>query len=287
MQPESKCPRRVIGIDFSGAADAGRRVWIAELSAAAHGLTLVRCDRGDRWLGVAPAREPFLAGLAAWLVKQGPGVIGLDTAFSLPAGVLDRPWAGFVESIAARFADARAMRVWCSERGGGRELKRVTDRVARTPFSPYNLRMASQTFHGMRDVLGPAAVRGGAGALGLAPAQPGRPMLAEVCPASLLKAVGGYGRPYKGRTATHADARRAIVRLMRSRLGLTLDRADRAVLISEPGGDALDAVLCGIAAAGIGPDAAASLPGEAAAEGWVFFDPPAGGERGHQLSGSS
>lgn len=258
--------RRVIGVDFSGARDAGRRIWIAAGSSLPGGsLRIDSCVRAADLPGGGPGREAALAALRARIASEGPCVVGLDFPFSLPRALVPDPsWEDFIRAFPRRYRDAEAFRAACLAAAGGRELRRATDRAARVPFSAYNLRLYRQTFHGIRDVLVPLVTAGAARASPLQPADPAKPLLLEICPASTLKAARRY-LPYKGRDARRRAARRAILARAEADLGAPLEPALRRPIVADAGGDALDAVLAALAAgrapAGARGDALARIEG--------------------------
>ncbi len=243
-------PERIIGIDWSGAADAGRRIHIAEGRLADSGLRLTALRRAEELPGAHRQRETCLPVLCAWLAAQGPCAVGLDFPFGLPRQLVDAPdWVSFVAGFPDRFRSPEAFRDWCRARSGGRELKRRSDIETRTPFSPYNLRMYRQTYWGITALLAPLVANGAAVALPMQPAHPGLPWLLEACPASLLKRLGVY-TPYKGHGTELRDARAHILETLRARERLRKPR--RAMvdqIVDDSGGDALDAVIAGLAAA--------------------------------------
>ena len=243
-------PERIIGIDWSGATDAGRRIYIAEGRLADGGLGLTALRRAEELPGAHRQRETCLPVLCAWLAAQGPCAVGLDFPFGLPRPLVDAPdWVSFVADFPVRFRSPEAFRDWCRDRSGRRELRRRTDIETRTPFAPYNLRLYRQTYWGITALLAPLVARGAAVALPMQPAAPGLPWLLEACPASLLKRLGEY-TPYKGRGVRRRDARVHILETLRARERLHKPR--KAIverIVDDSGGDALDAVIAGLAAA--------------------------------------
>jgi hypothetical protein len=185
----------------------------------------------------------------------GPSAIGLDFPFGLPAELVEETgWEAFVRSFATRYPTPQSFREGCTAAAAGRELKRITDREWRTPFSPYNLRLYRQTYHGIRDLLEPLVRAGSVCVLPMQPAVAGRPWLLEICPASTLKWLESSTRrklsvPYKRRTDQHRAARRRILRAIEARRDLAVpDPTVRAAILDDPGGDALDSVLAAWAA---------------------------------------
>jgi hypothetical protein len=254
-------PRRVLGVDFSGASDAGRKIWIAEC----------RRGRGQRLQlvdllpaaalpggGVTPAVA--IAALARHVVSRPDTIAGFDFPFTLPKAVIDTArWEAFAAGFAARFPEPDSFRAWALRRAGGRELRRAADRAAKTPFNSYNLRIYRQTWWGITHLLGPLLAADAAIVRPYQPLPPSpQPILIEACPASSLKALGFYPA-YKGRDAAHRRARQAILNRLID-CGL-IDRPApgvQRVLLDNAGGDALDSVIAAIATAhaeiGVEPD---------------------------------
>lgn len=245
-------PRRVIGVDFSGASDAGRKIWIAE----------AQRQRGNRLklIDLRPAaelpgggRDPrtAIAALATHIVEEPDTIAGFDFPFTLPLPVIDRPsWDAFLADFAARFPNPETFRNWALRRAGGRELRRAADRAAKTPFNSYNLRIYRQTWWGIAHVLGPLVAAGQAIVRPYhpMPSKP-RPILIEACPASSLKSIGFYPA-YKGRAGAHRLERKAVLKRLVA-IG-ALERPTRAIerrILDNSGGDALDAVIAAIATA--------------------------------------
>ncbi len=251
-------PTRVVGVDFSGATDAGRKVWLAHGERVGDTLVLHDCRPAERLPNGGRERGRALAALRAFLLAQGACVVGLDAPFSLPRPLLEAPsWEAFVGAFAHRFPSAEALRSACRARCP-HELKRATEAAARVPFAAWNVRLYRQTYHALRDVLAPLVTSGRAVALPFQPPRPGVPWLLEVCPAATLKRWG-WRRPYKGRTPAHAAARAAILdRLVVA--GVRLPDAVRRSALADTEGDALDAVIAAWAASRPTPATADASP---------------------------
>ena len=139
------------------------------------------------------------------------------------------------EAFAAAFPDAR----------------RETDRNAKTPFSPLNLRLFRQTFHGLRDVILPL-VENGALALPFdelpsdeMETETEKLWLLEICPASLLKKQKLY-LSYKGRSTLQRENREAILQQTKERTRLKMSEEISQCIFEDTEGDALDAVLAAV-----------------------------------------
>jgi hypothetical protein len=262
--------RPVLGVDFSGASDAGKRLWLADAQQDAGMLHIVACQRGDALEGSAPGRASCLSALRRRLVAS-PAVVGMDFPFGLPSELVEEPsWEEFVLNFPVRYPTPRAFREACRSAAPG-ELRRLTDTQARTPFSPYNLRLYLQTFYGIGDVLHPLVRQGMASVLPMQRPDADLPWLIEACPASTLKALALYV-PYKGSGAERRAARKRIVESIEV-VGLwTMSPLARQAAVENPGGDALDSALAALGAFRALSGACLGAPNSAAAvEGHVYF----------------
>jgi hypothetical protein len=242
--------QRAIGIDFSGARDAGRRIWIAEARADGNGIDVETCFPASELPGGGIERHAAHAALVAYIGAQTDALIGLDLPFSLPRPLIrERAWADFVRAFPRRYASPEDFRSAAVASSGGRELKRRTDVEARVPFAAVNMRMYRQVHYGLAAILAPLVAADAARAIPMQPPAAGKPVLAEICPASLLKSLDLYPS-YKGSTSAHRHARQAIVTgLIERRLVASMPKTLTVRLTDDSGGDALDAVLAAIAAA--------------------------------------
>jgi hypothetical protein len=210
---------RVLGVDFSGASDAGRSIWATEARHTDDGLVVEDCYRAaDEW---AVDRESALAGLRA-RATEGFGVVAFDFPFSLPAALLDEhcggTWHGLVEWLAGDGPDdpdtfASTCRSTAREYTGDgtAALRRETD-LRRAGLSPYDETVKKQTFYGVRDVL---AAFVDEESVVVSPMEDGRRAVSdptrvvEVYPAATFGWLGLYREGYKGdhreRRATNVD----------------------------------------------------------------------------------
>ncbi len=240
--------RRIFGVDFSGATDAGRKIWIASGRIEGGGWLIDDCVRGEALPDSSRDRARCLSALRGFIAESGEAIFGLDFPFGLPRAVVNEDrWADFARSFSERYATPQQFRRACFEAANGRELKRVTDVASKTPFSPYNLRLYRQTFYGLRDLIGPLIADRVACALPMQRARSNVPWLIEICPASTLKQLNLYVA-YKGRTADHCAARSAIVCSIQRQTPLKLSTPVRSAVIDDAEGDALDSVIAALAA---------------------------------------
>jgi hypothetical protein len=245
--PGAKQARRMYGVDFSGAVRAGHKIWLTGGVLADGGLRIESCRRGAELPGSGPERDRCLAALRDFIGRDPLGVFGLDFPFGLPLELARAAtWEGLVGSFARRYPAPDAFRQACRDAAGGRELKRLTDRESRTPFSPYNIRLYRQTYFGIAGLLAPLVDEGAVSVLPMQPPRPGRAWLVEICPASTLKRLG-LNEPYKGRGEGRRAARSRILEALARLAPLTLPAGLRSVIVDDAEGDALDSLLATLA----------------------------------------
>ena len=263
---------RILGVDFSGASDAGRKIWVAEGQLSDNGaLQLSQCVPAMALPGGGVRPEQAVPALARYVATFADARVGCDFPFSLPRDLVTaRSWRSFALRYAAEFADADSFRAIMRSRHNAIEHKRMTDRIAGTPFNAYNLRLYRQTWWGITGLLGPLVRAGRAVVRPQQKPRAGKPTLIEVCAACTLKSIDLYP-PYKGRETIHRKARQRILDHLIDRGALAAPaRSMRRLLLDNEGGDALDAVI-GAVAAGRGdlakePDAFQRL------EGRVYYE---------------
>ncbi|QDT16140.1 DUF429 domain-containing protein [Alienimonas californiensis] len=249
--------RTAFGVDFSGAKRAGRTAWVAEVAAAPDGGHL------PRLVGLAPlgrlagddARGPALAWLVERIRRSENALWAVDAPFGLPIELYDGGWDEQLEVVRAWGGDAYAFGLHCVERArtrcGTMHPRRRTDLEAKTPFDCTHYRIIYQTFHAMRDVVAPLRADAGVCVLPFDwPSLPtARRVVVESCPASVLKRHGlphrNYKQPAGGRLERfRLRNRQQIARWLEDRCEISRHR--RRVMLTDPGGDALDAVLCAV-----------------------------------------
>ncbi len=264
--------RRVLGVDFSGARQAGDHIWIAAGTQNGGRLSLESCRPARELPGGGRDRQSALAALKALLESERRTAAGLDFPFGLPRPlVAEERWEDFVRAFPRRYHDAGSFREACRRAAAGRELKRRTDVEARVPFSAYNLRLYRQTYFGIAEVLLPLLDSGAARVIPMQPPAPDKVLLAETCPASLLKRLGLY-TPYKGRGVGLSDARSGIIKyFIYNGLLNEVEKIIYEKIIEDTGGDALDAVLAAIATANLPRLRQATTDPVERVEGRVYF----------------
>jgi hypothetical protein len=264
--------RCVYGVDFSGAQDAGERIWIAQGNIGREALDVIDLFQAKSLPGSGKERGLSHGALAAFIGEQEHGVFGLDFPFSLPLDLVSgKDWEEFVLSFDKAYKGPEELRSLCLSEAGGRELKRHTDIESRAPFSPYNLRLYRQTYFGIRDVLAALIKTDAARILPMQEPLEGKAWVLEICPASTLKREN-LSTPYKGRADNRRAARIKILEAIEERLQLRITRSIlRSRIADDDGGDALDSVIAALATFKALRDTWAfdtSRPYDI--EGWVF-----------------
>ncbi len=239
----------IYGIDFSGARDAGNKIWIATGISDGETLIIEDCIR-VRDLPSAGKDIKLCLPAIVNLIKSNPNaVFGFDFPFGLPVSLVQEDsWEEFILAFSKKHQSPEAFRKSCRKACGNKELKRETDRESHTPFSPYNLRFFRQTYFGISSILSPLVIGDHARILPMQKRAAGKPVILEICPASTLKAAGLYGT-YKGRSEAHRMARQSILdRLSGSRPFRIANEQVREKAVDNAGGDALDSIIAATAA---------------------------------------
>lgn len=262
--------KEFIGIDFSGAVDAGRAIWIASGHYIDGGIKIVDCRAAKDLLESGRKRDEAISALREYISRKDNAVVGCDFPFSLPGQLIEqRRWKEFIVKFPETYTSPGHFRDCCLKLAGGREIKRKSERTSGAPFCAYNLRLFRQTYYGICDLLYPLLAAGRASVLPMQNGKKGRAWLMEVCPASFLKREGHYPS-YKGREYENFQARLSIVEFLESGKGLEFATNElRGKVLNNYGGDALDSVIsayCALFAGNKMPPA-----GEAEPEGYIFY----------------
>jgi hypothetical protein len=250
---------QVHGIDFSGAESPAESVWLT--TAEYDGQTLVvESVRSAAEAFDATGREAVMAGLREFLT--GGDVSGLDVSFGLPRAILPAGIDSWQASLAwvrsMEYEDALAAQADWKGRArasdvDGVELKRATDRPVGAS-SPYSFITRHQTFHGLRDVVGPLVAEEAVSVQPMAP-RADRPALIEIYPASTLRALELPDRTYKDdRNHPEGPAKRRQILAGLLEWGVELDEQARTRVLEDAGGDALDSLVAAVATAGAASD---------------------------------
>jgi len=253
---------RFIGVDWSGAAQAGQKVWAAAVYCS---------ERNPPKLEFV--RRPFVgfdaAGVATrfanWLASEPFVAAGLDFCFGVSRSHLVKglPRTGPADLgrwIAENYPTPQDFKVAL-----GREGKRVTDRKCGSPFAPTNLRMFRQAYWGLRALA--------KSKLSILPwdAPLAEGVVVEILPAHIVKALCPNCR-YKGTSSQAKLERQRLLAAIIAAVGITISADNEQTLLNDSEGDALDAVLAAIAAAAAKESGFAGVAADSATsgEGWIY-----------------
>jgi hypothetical protein len=260
----------VYGIDWSGAARAGDKIWVATV------------DRQQR--AVHDVQRPWKSrtnpdatdAVAAWLNHLDSGWVGLDSPLGLAStdrvsliGTTSPDPFQWSRELVRRYPAREAFVVAAIEAELIGRHRRATDRRLRSPCPPLLFQVIHQTYAAFRLVgrVERSRVRILPWEYALA-----RPVtLLEACPAITLRRLGLSNRNYK----LKADSRAVRERLLDAALhhqGWTIPGEVRATVLRDREGDGLDAILCAIAASNAIDLDHAEVAAEHGAleEGWIY-----------------
>ena len=240
---------KIAGVDFSGARDAGRHIWVAQGTHGPNGFQIDSLKRADKLHGGGVTIDEAMRGLRDCLSGLTESIIGLDFPFSIPATLIEQfTWSEFIHDFSRSYATPEEFRDDCRVKAKGKELKRATDSEAKVPWSAYNLRIYRQTWVGIRYILAPLISENRVRVIPTQTPGEGMPILAETCPASFLKHEGLYS-PYKGRTPDLQKTRSSILAEITKRNYLMpVTGKTRRRVVEDVGGDALDAIIAAVCA---------------------------------------
>jgi hypothetical protein len=266
-----------IGIDFSGSTPQWRQtraasaVWIAQVAATRDGLALADIRRVQD----LPGDEAPFARLVRFLKDAEFDVAGIDAPLAPPALAAAGDRAALLAAVGALPCEGRPFPTGAQLLGllapalgpRGRHVHRTTEQRWRKR----GVNVRSVLWNGPRGGAPFAAASFALVAASGLPVWPwqaarGRRMLAETFPAAQLRTWGLPWFGYNGDTPAARRQRRIIV----AALAVRLDIAPRFARQMRASADALDSVLCALAARAVSTDALADPPGaESAAEGWI------------------
>jgi hypothetical protein len=248
--------RRIYGIDFSGAKDAGKKIWISS------GVKLEKCLQIDECYPASTLHDSgeeldlCLPALRKFIAKQTDAAFGLDFPFGLPEPFVNKlfgevSWKEFSLSFQQRFQSIESFRDGIEDfkkprQVGKKELWRTTDKYTKTPFCAYNRWIYRQTYYGITRLLSPLVQEDAICALPMQCSHKNKrnkPLILEICPASTLKSLNQYYR-YKGNKGDRKKNRKKILSSLEDSGMLAIkDLVVRAKIIEDRGGDALDSAI--------------------------------------------
>ncbi|UCF84700.1 MAG: hypothetical protein JSV50_03460 [Desulfobacteraceae bacterium] len=241
-------PFHIYGIDFSGAKDAGNKIWISKGTVKGEKLLIEDCFRASDIQGSGNDRERCIDALKDFVGQNEHAAFGFDFPFGLPEKLVKQgSWEDFINAFPGLYKDPEDFKRTCFSNAGGRELKRVTDIESQTPFSPYNLRLYKQTYYGILKILRPTVRNKRACVLPMQEPLAGKPWILEICPASTLIALELY-ISYKGRTDEHrANRGRILNKIEKTSLLQMLEPGIYETVLEDKEGNGIDSVIAATA----------------------------------------
>lgn len=251
--------RSVYGVDFSGAKLAGRNTWIARVTNPVRGpARLVELHCLETLTGIAD-RAVSLAHLVRLVRDSDAALWALDFPFGLPIEIMaaGARWTHQFRFLYEWGDDAYGAGLECVRRarrlGTKLHIRRLSDTETKTPFDCYHYRIIFQTFHGMRDVLGPLRRDPATAILPFHYRRlpTAKRVLMESCPASVLKTLALPHQNYKQTTPGPLIRKRLLARreiLAGLSPHVKIGPGHRWVIMRNGGGDALDAVIAAVGA---------------------------------------
>jgi hypothetical protein len=258
---------RFFGVDFSGAKKAGDFIWVAELESRPRkpGLALTSLQRLTALCGTAE-RSAALEHLVATILGTEQALWGFDFPFGLPVELFPAgtPWTDQFDFLLEWEDDAYGCGLECVKRATEllqrKHIRRTSDSEAKTPFDTFHYRLIYQTFFGMRDVVNPLRQSVGTAVLPFQYRKLARAkrVVVECCPGSVLKRADvphqNYKQPTGGPlTRVRRQTRHAILEWLCGEV--VINDSFRRVMMRNPGGDAMDAVIAAVGSARAVPSA--------------------------------
>lgn len=251
---------QVVGVDFSGARLSGLNAWISrtEVQHASGRLKLVQLSPLGK-LAPSDDRDDVNAFLVDQVEQSQASLWGFDFPFGLPIELKLGTWTRQLQAIGRFDGDARKYGHFLVDRtrqiSDAMHIRRVTDRESQTPFDCYHYRIIYQTFHGMRDILRHIHASPQTAVLPFQfeklrdAAATVKRVVVEACPSSTLKRLGLPYRMYKqagGKPPTPEKiaVRKTILAAVEKLVMVT--PTQRKIMLSNPGGDALDSLLAAV-----------------------------------------
>jgi hypothetical protein len=244
-------PAAIYGIDFSGALNAGRKIWISLAGIKEGALEIRDCFRGLSLPNSGKRLPDCLSALVTFIASHKNSIFGLDFPFGVPRAMVENfgceTWTGFIAAFPEKFLSPKQFQRDCKEVLGNREVKRTTDRESATPFSPYNLRLFKQTYFGITGVLYPLLKNGSACVIPMQEVSGDKPLILEICPRSTLLKEKIVAKKYKGKSKEHGENRRYILKRLLEKQ-VIVPKQLRRVILDDTAGDALDSVIAAYSA---------------------------------------
>ena len=258
--------RQYLGIDWSGAARSGNKIWAALVKTNSNGVpVLQRVWRP--FINCTPVQ--VVRQFGPWLNKTEFHVAAADFCFGLAShhqavGMpLNRVPPGLATWVRENYGNEPLQ----FKNALAPELRRVTDSICSSPFAPTNLRMFRQTFWGIRSLEGLE--------IDILPwgNVTANKILIETLPAMLVRRLIKGPCQYKQAGQPGNEQRASLLRALIQATKLEITEADKTLVVQDREGDAMDAILAAIAAGSAhqhGFQIMQNHQQQALLEGWIY-----------------
>lgn len=271
----------VLGLRWSGVEGAGNQILAAKIECEPDRARLTRV-----WhpFAEAPGRRDVRANFAGWLAEEarwaeGRVAVGVDFALSLAEthlrqlGLLRQALRG--PATLGKHLEERYLGEGGDFTTGaarfraevGKDRPRATDCYRAELYLPTSARAYRQTFFGLCTLAHlPAAFPP------WDPPEPGKPIVVEVRPAHVARALCGvcHYRDDDRDGVSRSSTRAAVLRTLRSAAKLEFEMEQAAQIVEDGRGENLEAVLSGVAAAAAWAEAFQGVPANVPrSEGWI------------------
>lgn len=237
----------ILGIDFSGAQDAGRHIWITEGTVQQGTLDISTCEQATAYFNCSADQDTVYQNLVDMIDQKQNATIGIDFPFAIPEVAInvvfnENRWDNFAESQRWSNLDPENFRDQCTNMCHN-EL-RDTDAIHRADC-PHSIRVHKQTYYGISEILEPLLQRN----VSVAPLiNTNRNVtVLETYPAATLARENNlFASRYKTRSSTK-DRRRHNVQELAQHPNLNLSNISTRKIIDNTAGDALDSMVAALA----------------------------------------
>ena len=236
----------VVGIDFSGAKNAGKHIWISTGTESSGTLQISNCEKASDFFAVRDDKHRVFRELVDWIDSLNGATIGIDFPFGVPEVIAEvvfgaKSWLKFVNSSHWSALTPDRFREQCVN--FSKSELRDTEAMHRADC-PHSIRIYKQTFHGIRDVVKPLLQRG----VSIAPiVNRGNTTVLETYPAATLARENGlFAARYKSRESTR-DRRKHNAHALSNLSDLDISSIPPAKIVDDQRGDAMDSLVASLA----------------------------------------
>lgn len=239
--------QKIIGIDFSGAKDAGRNIWISIGTESSGTLQISSCEQAANFFKCGKDKYTVYDELVDWIDSLQNATIGIDFPFSVPQVVVkvvfnENSWEGFVNSNTWSRMGPERFRKQCASFSNS-EL-RDTDAIHRADF-PHSIRVYKQTFYGIKDILQPL-LQYDVSVAPMVKSSRNTTILETYPAATLAREDNLFATRYKNRSSTRPRRKHNAQEL--SRLNdLDLRGISTSKIVDDRAGDAMDSIVAALA----------------------------------------